>query len=130
MQDPSNIPPAIAAHGAMGSDTLVPDFAQASATWESIISMDHGTYIDCNDGGNHLDFFTTRAPNLKPVCPQVLQRPPVQDQARAVHLPSERVPHLLRLNAAGTLPEKSRQASLWGAYETVMETKRGQQELG
>jgi dienelactone hydrolase len=67
MQDSSHIPAAIVAHGASGQDTFILDFAMESAAWESIISMDHGTYIDCNDGGNHTAFFTTRAPNLKPV---------------------------------------------------------------
>jgi len=74
MQDPSNIPPAIVAHGGMGVDTYaVPgssdtvDFSETSAAWESIISADHGTYVDCNDGGNHLAFFQTRGPNLRPV---------------------------------------------------------------
>jgi predicted esterase len=72
MQDPSNIPPAIVAHGGMGQDTFTAggstvDFSQASAAWEAIISGDHGNYIDCNDGGNHLAFFQTRGPNLKPV---------------------------------------------------------------
>lgn len=67
LQDPMNVPAAIAAHGAMGSDTLVLDFAQASATWESAIKMAGGFSIDCNDGGNHGAFFQTRAPNLKPV---------------------------------------------------------------
>ena len=74
MQDPSNFPAAIVAHGGMGVDTYsVPgstssvDFSQTSAAWESVISADHGSYIDCNDGGNHVAFFQTRAPNLKPV---------------------------------------------------------------
>ncbi|MGH7270408.1 MAG: hypothetical protein ACREJ3_08250, partial [Polyangiaceae bacterium] len=67
LQDPSNAPAAIAAHGAMGSDALGIDFAQASATWESDIKSAGGFSIDCNDGGNHLAFFQTRAPGLKPV---------------------------------------------------------------
>jgi poly(3-hydroxybutyrate) depolymerase len=67
LQDPSNVAPAIAAHGAMGSDAFVLDFANASATWESSIKTGGGFSIDCNDGGNHTAFFTTRAPGLKPV---------------------------------------------------------------
>jgi predicted esterase len=72
LQDPSNIPAAIVAHGGAGQDTYgtgttAVDFSKTSAAWESVISGDHGTYIDCNDGGNHLAFFSTRAPNLKPV---------------------------------------------------------------
>jgi poly(3-hydroxybutyrate) depolymerase len=58
---------AIAAHGAAGSDALVVDFASASMTWEGQIKMAGGFSIDCNDGGNHLDFFGKRAPGLKPV---------------------------------------------------------------
>jgi poly(3-hydroxybutyrate) depolymerase len=69
-QDPSNVAPAIAAHGAMGSDALVLDFANASATWESDIKSAGGFSIDCNDMGNHLDFFGKRAPGLKPVALQ------------------------------------------------------------
>jgi len=104
LQDPSNIPPAIAAHGAMGSDTLVLDFAQASATWESLISMDHGIYIDCNDGGNHLDFFTTRAPNLKPVALKFLNDHPFKIKPEPyTSLPSG-FPTYCALNAAGTPP--------------------------
>jgi poly(3-hydroxybutyrate) depolymerase len=68
MQDASHPPAAIAAHGAMGSDTFILDFAQASATWETTdIKPAGGFSIDCDDGGNHTAFFTTRAPNLKPV---------------------------------------------------------------
>ena len=71
-QDSANVAPAIVAHGGAGVDTVTigtttSDFAQTSAAWESAISADHGHYIDCNDGGNHLAFFQTRAPNLKPV---------------------------------------------------------------
>ena len=76
MQDPSNIAPAIAAHGAMGSDQLVLDFAQASATWEGEIKTAGGFSIDCNDGGSHLDFFTKRAPPLKPVAWQFFKDHP------------------------------------------------------
>jgi predicted esterase len=70
LQDPSNVPPVIVAHGAQGSDELVLDFAQASAQWESDIKTAGGFSIDCNDGGNHLAFFTTRAPKLKPAAVQ------------------------------------------------------------
>jgi predicted esterase len=67
LQDASNPPAALVAHGAMGSDEFILDFASASATWESEIKADGGFSIDCNDGGNHLAFFETRAPNLKSV---------------------------------------------------------------
>ena len=70
MEDPTNVAPVVAAHGAMGSDAFVIDFASASATWESDIKALGGFSIDCNDGGNHLDFFDKRAPGLKPAALQ------------------------------------------------------------
>ncbi|MGD0678434.1 MAG: hypothetical protein ABSC94_23755 [Polyangiaceae bacterium] len=70
MQDPSNVPPVIAAHGAQGSDALGIDFAEASTQWETNIKQAGGFSVDCNDGGNHLAFFTTRGPNLKPAAVQ------------------------------------------------------------
>ncbi|MGA2451372.1 MAG: hypothetical protein ABTD50_22170 [Polyangiaceae bacterium] len=70
MQDATNAPAAIVAHGAQGSDALGLDFAQASASFESVIKQAGGSSIDCNDGGNHMAFFTTRAPALKPVALQ------------------------------------------------------------
>jgi hypothetical protein len=66
-ENAGNIAPAIAAHGAVGSDNLIVDFANASTTWEGQIKMAGGFSIDCNDGGNHTDFFTKRAPPLQPV---------------------------------------------------------------
>jgi hypothetical protein len=76
MQDPMNLPAAIAAHGAPGSDALGVDFAQASASWESSIKMGGGFSIDCNDGGNHLDFFGKRAPGLQKVAFKFFQDHP------------------------------------------------------
>jgi dienelactone hydrolase len=66
-ENSGNIEPAIAAHGATGSDNLIVDFANASTTWEQQIKQAGGFSIDCNDGGNHTDFFTKRAPGLQPV---------------------------------------------------------------
>lgn len=66
-ENTGNVAPAIAAHGAVGSDNLVVDFANASTTWEGEIKTKGGFSIDCNDGGDHTDFFTKRAPGLKPV---------------------------------------------------------------
>ena len=66
-ENKANIAPAIAAHGAQGSDALIVDFASASQTWESQIKTAGGFSIDCNDGGSHLSFFATRAPGLKAV---------------------------------------------------------------
>jgi len=87
-QDPTNIPAAIAAHGAMGSDALILDFASASATWESEIKADKGFSIDCNDGGNHLAFFSTRAPGLKPVALQFFLDHPFKAPNTYTTLPS------------------------------------------
>jgi hypothetical protein len=58
MQDPSNKAPVIVAHGAMGSDVLILDFAQSSANWENLIKQAGGYYIDCNDGGAHFNGYT------------------------------------------------------------------------
>jgi hypothetical protein len=56
MQDPSNIPPAVVAHGAMGMDTFATvDFYTASHTWETDIKNVNGFDIDCNDGSTHTD---------------------------------------------------------------------------
>jgi hypothetical protein len=60
----------------MGSDDLGLDFAMASATWETDIKSAGGFSIDCNDGGSHLDFFTKRAPPLKPVALKFFQDHP------------------------------------------------------
>jgi predicted esterase len=80
-QDASNVAPALVAHGGAGQDTYgagtaTVDFSQTSAAWEATISGDHGHYIDCNDGGNHLAFFQTRAPNLEPVAFKFFQDHP------------------------------------------------------
>jgi hypothetical protein len=87
-QDPSNVPAAIAAHGAMGSDAVVLDFASASAAWESAIKSGGGFAIDCNDGGSHLDFFRTRAPGLKPVALQFFLDHPFKATNSYATLPS------------------------------------------
>jgi len=60
LQDPSNVPPAVVAHGAMGKDTFGTgavsiDFYTASHTWESDIQKVNGFDIDCNDGSTHVD---------------------------------------------------------------------------
>jgi hypothetical protein len=59
MQDSSNIPPAVVAHGAMNMDTFGPvDFYNASHTWETDIKNVNGFDIDCNDGSTHGDTLT------------------------------------------------------------------------
>jgi len=90
MQDMSNLPAAIAAHGAPGSDALGLDFANCSTTWESEIKTAGGFSIDCNDGGSHLGFFTQRAPPLKPVAWQFFKDHPfgVKPDPYATSLPS------------------------------------------
>ncbi len=90
MQDASNLGAAIVAHGASGSDALGLDFAQASATWEMAIKQGGGFSIDCNDGGNHLDFFGKRAPGLQKVAFKFFQDHPfgVKPDPYASALPS------------------------------------------
>jgi hypothetical protein len=75
-QDPSNIPPAIVAHGSKAADDLVANFATGSATWETDIKNAGGFSIDCDDGGSHLAFFTQRGPPLKPVAYQFFKDHP------------------------------------------------------
>jgi len=69
LQDTSNVPPAIVAHGAMGMDTFGPvDFYNASHTWETDIKNLNGFDIDCNDGSTHIDETTRFA-----IAPQGIQ---------------------------------------------------------
>ncbi len=71
-----NLPAAIGAHGAPGSDDLILDFGTISQTWTTDVKNQGGFAIDCNDGGSHLDFFAIRAPGLKPVTvPFVMDHP-------------------------------------------------------
>ena len=65
-QDPSNIPSAMAIHGATGLDVVGLDFAVASAAWEADIAKRHGFSIDCNTGGGHVG-----GPPL--ICPAIWQ---------------------------------------------------------
>jgi poly(3-hydroxybutyrate) depolymerase len=53
-QDPSNVPAAMVVHGAPGSDVVIIDFAQASASFEADIMKRGGFSIDCNHGGGHM----------------------------------------------------------------------------
>jgi poly(3-hydroxybutyrate) depolymerase len=53
-QDPSNVPAAMVVHGAPGSDVVILDFAQASASYEADIKKRGGFSIDCNHGGGHM----------------------------------------------------------------------------
>jgi hypothetical protein len=65
---PSNVPPAVAAHGPVGSDVLGVDFAGASQTFEGDVRKAGGLAIDCQDNGTHVDIAARFA-----VAPQVLK---------------------------------------------------------
>ena len=54
VQDPSNVPAAMAIHGAPGLDVVIIDFSTASATWEADVHKRGGFSIDCNTGGGHV----------------------------------------------------------------------------
>jgi predicted esterase len=46
-------PPLMTVHGAMGSDVVVVDFSQTSATADTAFKQRGGFVIDCNTGGGH-----------------------------------------------------------------------------
>ena len=52
-QNPNHIPNAMTMHGAMGSDVVIVDFSQTSATYDMAIKQAGGLAIDCNHGGGH-----------------------------------------------------------------------------
>jgi len=54
LQDPTNVPAAMAVHGAPGVDVVVIDFSVASAAWEADVAMKGGFSMDCNTGGGHV----------------------------------------------------------------------------
>jgi hypothetical protein len=49
----AHIPPLMTVHGAMGSDVVVVDFSQTSATADMLFKGKGGFVIDCNTGGGH-----------------------------------------------------------------------------
>jgi dienelactone hydrolase len=51
----TNVPAALVAHGAAGSDVFILDFAAASQKYEQQIRQAGGFAIDCDDGGSHID---------------------------------------------------------------------------
>ena len=53
-QDPTNVPSAIAAHGAPGVDVVIVDFAQCSADYEADIAKKGGMSVGCNNMGGHV----------------------------------------------------------------------------
>jgi poly(3-hydroxybutyrate) depolymerase len=64
LQDPTNVPSVGFGHGAKGSDWLIVDFADlAHATTTRLRSLGGFTF-ECDDGGSHIDFFTTRSAAL------------------------------------------------------------------
>ncbi len=54
LQDSTNVPAAMATHGAPGADVVIIDFANASAAWESDVAKKGGFSVDCNTGGGHV----------------------------------------------------------------------------
>lgn len=65
-QDPTNVPAAMAIHGAPGVDVVAIDFAVASAAWEADIQTKGGFSLDCNTGGGHVS-------GPPAVCPAIWQ---------------------------------------------------------
>jgi hypothetical protein len=61
LQDPSNVPAMIGAHGAMGQDSLVLDFHDGTINMENEIVKLGGFAIDCDDNGDHVGGWFTRA---------------------------------------------------------------------
>lgn len=57
-QDPSNVPAALCAHGGVGQDVFILDFANQSTTYETSVKNRGGFAIDCNDGSTHTDIAT------------------------------------------------------------------------
>lgn len=49
----AHIPALMTVHGAMGSDVVVVDFSQTSATADTLFKGKGGFVIDCNTGGGH-----------------------------------------------------------------------------
>jgi dienelactone hydrolase len=49
----AHVPPLMTVHGAMGSDVVVVDFSQTSATADMLFKGKGGFVIDCNTGGGH-----------------------------------------------------------------------------
>ncbi len=70
LQDPSNSPPAVAAHGSSTGDVdyLGINMYTDSHTWESDIRAVNGFVIDCGDTGTHTDITLRTA-----IAPQALQ---------------------------------------------------------
>lgn len=61
LQDPSNVPAVLGAHGAKGSDMLGLDFHDGTISLESEIVKLGGFAIDCDDEGDHIGGWFKRA---------------------------------------------------------------------
>lgn len=53
LSDPTHVPSAIAAHGPMGSDVVIVDFAETSLRFDRALVMDGGFAVDCAHPGGH-----------------------------------------------------------------------------
>jgi poly(3-hydroxybutyrate) depolymerase len=80
-QDPSNMPAAMATHGAQGTDVVIIDFAQASAKWEADVKAKGGFAIDCNTGGGHV----SGPPQIGPAIWQFLKDHPFKVSPEPYH---------------------------------------------
>jgi poly(3-hydroxybutyrate) depolymerase len=76
LEDASNIPAAMATHGAQGKDVVIIDFAQASARYETDVKAKGGFAIDCNTGGGHV----SGPPQIGPAIWQFLKDHPFKVQ--------------------------------------------------
>jgi hypothetical protein len=61
LQDPSNVPSVLGAHGAQGADALVLDFHDGTIALENEIVRLGGFAIDCDDNMDHIGGWFTRA---------------------------------------------------------------------
>ncbi|MGD8860639.1 MAG: hypothetical protein PVI30_11575 [Myxococcales bacterium] len=61
LQDPAHVPAMLGAHGAQGSDALGLDFHDGTIAMENEIVNLGGFAIDCDDGGDHIVGWITRA---------------------------------------------------------------------
>jgi poly(3-hydroxybutyrate) depolymerase len=53
LEDPSHVPALITTHGKMGTDVVVIDFSNSSATEDKDVAGKGGYVVDCDHGGGH-----------------------------------------------------------------------------
>jgi poly(3-hydroxybutyrate) depolymerase len=53
LEDPDHVPAVITAHGALGTDTVIVEFAETSAAQVKDINSKGGFAVDCDHGGQH-----------------------------------------------------------------------------